>query len=57
MGHFTSRTSTTALNLTVIAAVSKEGKSKAILGALRTGVIHILITDSDNALEVLRMID
>jgi len=41
----------------VIAVVSEKGKSKAILGALRTGVIHIVITDSDNALEVLRMID
>ena len=27
------------------------------LGALRTGVIHILITDSDNAVEVMRMIN
>ena len=41
---------------TVIAVVSEKGKSKAILGALRTGVIHILITDSDNAMEVMRMI-
>jgi DNA-binding transcriptional regulator LsrR (DeoR family) len=42
---------------TVIAVVSEKGKSKAILGALRTGVIHVLITDSDNAMEVIRMID
>jgi DNA-binding transcriptional regulator LsrR (DeoR family) len=42
---------------TVIAVVSEKGKSKAILGALRTGVIHILITDSDNAMEVMRMIN
>ncbi|MCP4626889.1 MAG: sugar-binding transcriptional regulator [bacterium] len=41
---------------TVIAVVSEKGKSKAILGALRTGVIHVLITDADNAMEVLRMI-
>ena len=42
---------------TVIAVVSEKGKSKAILGALRTGVIHVLITDSDNAMEVMRMIN
>jgi lsr operon transcriptional repressor len=42
---------------TVIAVVSEKGKSKAILGALRTGIIHILITDSDNAMEVMRMIN
>jgi DNA-binding transcriptional regulator LsrR (DeoR family) len=41
---------------TVVAVVSEKGKSKAILGALRTGIIHILITDSDNAMEVMRMI-
>ena len=40
----------------VIAVVSEKNKSNAILGALRTGVIHILITDSDNAVEVMRMI-
>ena len=40
---------------TVIAVASEKGKSKAILGALRTGAIHVLITDSDNAQEVLRM--
>jgi DNA-binding transcriptional regulator LsrR (DeoR family) len=37
--------------------VNEKGKPKAILGALRTGVIHILITDPGNAMEVLRMID
>ena len=42
---------------TVIAVVSEKGKSKAILGALRTGVIHVLVTDSDNAMEVLRKIN
>jgi DNA-binding transcriptional regulator LsrR (DeoR family) len=41
----------------VIAVVSEKGKSNAILGALRTGVIHTLITDSDNAMEVLDMVD
>ena len=41
----------------VVAIVSEKGKSKAILGALRTGVIHILITDSDNAMEVMRLIN
>lgn len=40
---------------TVIAVVSEKEKAKAIFGALRTRVIHILITDSDNAMEVLRM--
>jgi len=39
---------------TVVAVVSEMDKSKAILGALRTGVIHVLITDSDNAMEVVR---
>ena len=42
---------------TVVAVVSELGKSKATLGALRTGVIHVLITDSDNAMEVLHMVD
>ena len=42
---------------TVIAVVSEKGKSKAILGALRTGIIHILITESENAKEVLQMIN
>lgn len=42
---------------TIIAVVSEKGKSKAILGALRTGVIHILITDSDNAMDVMKMIN
>ena len=42
---------------TVIAVVSEKDKSKAILGALRTGVIHILITETDNAMEVMRLIN
>jgi len=42
---------------TVIAVVSERGKSRAILGALRTGVIHILITETDNAMEVMRLIN
>ena len=42
---------------TVVAVVSEMDKSKAILGALRTGVIHVLVTDSDNAMEVLRMVN
>ncbi len=41
----------------VIAVVSERGKSRAILGALRTGVIHILITEADNAMEVMRLIN
>lgn len=40
----------------VIAVVSEKGKAKAIFGALRTGVIHTLITDLENATELLRMI-
>jgi DNA-binding transcriptional regulator LsrR (DeoR family) len=42
---------------TVIAVVSERGKSRAILGALRTGVIHILITETENAMEVMRLIN
>ena len=42
---------------TVIAVVSEKGKCKAILGALRTGIIHILITESENAKKVLQMIN
>jgi DNA-binding transcriptional regulator LsrR (DeoR family) len=42
---------------TVMAVVSEKGKSKAILGALRTGIIHILITESENAVEVTRMMN
>lgn len=41
---------------TVIAVASEKGKAKAILGALRTGVIHVLVTESDNAMEVMRLI-
>jgi DNA-binding transcriptional regulator LsrR (DeoR family) len=42
---------------TVIAVVSEKGKAKAIVGALRTGVIRVLITESDNAMEVMRLIN
>ena len=42
---------------TVVAVVSEMNKSKATLGALRTGVVHVLVTDSDNAMSVLRMIN
>jgi len=41
---------------TVVAVVSEKGKVKAILGALRTGAIHTLVTDSENATELLHMI-
>lgn len=41
---------------TVIAVASEKGKSKAILGALGTGVIHVLITESENAMEVMRLV-
>ncbi len=40
----------------VIAVVSEKGKARALLGALRTGIIHTLITDSENATELLQMI-
>ena len=42
---------------TIIAVVSEKGKSRAILGALRTGVINILITDSENAIEIMKLIN
>ncbi len=42
---------------TIIAVVSEKGKSKAILGALRTGVIQVLITDSENAIEIMKLIN
>lgn len=42
---------------TVIAVVSEKGKSGAILGALRTGVLHVLITETENALEIAEMLD
>jgi len=41
---------------TVMAVVSEKGKAKAILGALRTGVIHTLVMESENATELSRMI-
>lgn len=57
-GHLVGLTLEDLRNIdTVIAVVSEKGKSKALLGALRTGVIHILITDSDNAMEVIRMMN
>ncbi len=40
---------------TVVALVSEKNKAKAILGALRTGVISVLITDSENGREVMRL--
>jgi hypothetical protein len=32
-------------------------KAEAILGALRSGVLHVLVTDEDTAREVLRLDD
>jgi DNA-binding transcriptional regulator LsrR (DeoR family) len=56
-GHLVGLTLEDLRNIpTVMAVVSEKGKAKAILGALRTGVIHILVTESDNAMEVVRMI-
>ena len=40
---------------TVAAVVSENNKAKAILGGLRTGVISVLITDSENGQEVMRL--
>jgi DNA-binding transcriptional regulator LsrR (DeoR family) len=40
---------------TVVALVSERQKARAILGALRTGVIQVLITDVENGREVLRL--
>jgi DNA-binding transcriptional regulator LsrR (DeoR family) len=40
----------------VMAIVSEEGKAPAILGVLRTGAVHVLVTDADNALEVLKLV-
>lgn len=42
---------------TVVAVVSEKNKARAILGALRTGAIQVLITDSDNGQEVMRLAD
>ena len=57
-GHLVGLTLQDLRNIrTVIAVVSEKGKSKAILGALRTGVIHILITESENAMEVMHMLN
>ena len=39
----------------VVAVASEVEKSEAILGALRTGVVHVLITECQNALAVLRL--
>ncbi len=40
---------------TVVALVSERQKARAILGALRTRAIQVLITDVDNGREVLRL--
>jgi DNA-binding transcriptional regulator LsrR (DeoR family) len=40
-----------------IAVAMGEGKVKAILGSLRTGVIDVLCTDLDTAREVLKLQD
>lgn len=39
----------------VIAVASEEDKTRAILGALRTGAIQVLVTECNNALAVLRL--
>jgi DNA-binding transcriptional regulator LsrR (DeoR family) len=40
---------------TVIALVSETNKTKSLLGALRTGIIDILIVDARNARDLLRL--
>ncbi len=42
---------------TVVALVSERHKARAILGALRTEAIQVLVTDADNGREVLRLAD
>lgn len=39
----------------VIAVAAEQGKATAILGALRSGAVHVLITECRNAFEVLRL--
>ncbi|MGZ8718613.1 MAG: sugar-binding transcriptional regulator [Aeromicrobium sp.] len=39
----------------VIAVAAEQGKAAAILGALRSGAVHVLITECRNAFEVLRL--
>ena len=39
----------------VVAVAAEAGKSAAILGALRSGVVTVLITECRNAFEVLRL--
>ena len=35
----------------VMAIASEQGKAPAILGVLRTGAVHVLVTDAENAME------
>ena len=42
---------------TVIAVISEANKAPGILGALRTGVVDILVCDARNALEALKLDD
>ncbi len=39
----------------VVAIASEKGKASAILGALRTGAVHVLVTYAENAMEVLKL--
>ena len=39
----------------VIAVAAEPGKAAAILGALRSGAVRVLVTECRNALEVLRL--
>ncbi len=39
----------------VMAIASEAGKAAAILGALKTGAVQVLVTDAENAIEVLRL--
>jgi DNA-binding transcriptional regulator LsrR (DeoR family) len=39
----------------VVAVAAESGKAAAILGALRSGVVRVLVTECRNAFEVLRL--
>ncbi len=39
----------------VVVVASEADKPQGILGALRTGILHVLITEADNALDILRL--
>lgn len=42
---------------TVLGVAGSENKAKAILGALRGGLINVLVTDSDAARKIIELAD